>query len=324
MFYRLFVTLILFSGFAASDNPTPSRTLVVSSSHLLEVPPFGAYGHAQCDKDGNLFFHNSGAPFDQGAILKLKSGSWESRVFKISQDASEKVIFERFSVSPSGEMWQIGTTKKGQQVLFTFTGDGEVSSRTKLDAADNLFIQDFAVSDRGTVLVTGYFDPTAAPELQGRSYVALFDRSGHLIKHFNELFEQVDVATVGLKLHSGNAVFAEDGYFYLLHDQSIQVLSESGSMVHRIKFDKPDKEAIPTGIRISTGMAAIWLTYVDKRGTITNQFLVLDLQTQEPFALYTPGLELKDSSAVCFSRKDGFEFRKIESGRVWLIQSALR
>ena len=221
-------------------------------------------------------------------------------------------------------MWQIGITKKGQQVLVAFTGDGENSSRVKPDVADNLFIQDFAVSDRGTALVAGYFDSTAPPELQGKSYAALFDHSGHLVKRFNEPFEQVDAGEEGLKLHSGNAVFGEDGYFYLLHDQSVQVLSESGSVVHRIKFDKPDKDAIPSGIRVSGGMAAIWLTYVDKKGNTTRQILILDLQTQEPFALYTPAPELKESSPVCFSRKDGVEFFGMESGRVRLTQAILR
>jgi hypothetical protein len=213
---------------------------------------------------------------------------------------------------------------KKSQYLFAFDSSAEISSQTKLEIPDNLFVQDFAVSEHGTSLVAGYFDSTAAPELQGKSYAALFDRSGHLIKRFNEPFEHIDLAAERHKIHSGDAVFAEDGFLYLLHDQAILVLSESGSIVRRIKFDKPDKAALPTNISISGGMAAIWLIYVGKQGTVTLQLLVLDLQTQEPFALYTPAPELKESSALCFSRKDGFEFYGVESGRIRLTQAALR
>jgi hypothetical protein len=307
MLYRISLLMLLFSTLGMNNDSVPSRVLVSSSSHLLEVPSFGFYGHAQCDKDSNLFFHSDTTPFNHGTVLKLKSGSWEPTLFEIQQNASEKMIFEAFSVTPSGQVWQIGETTKSQ-FLFAFTSDGEMTSRTKLEMAENVFVQDFAVSDRGTTLVAGYFDSTADAELQGKPYIALFDHSGHLLKRFTEPFEQIDVASEGGKIHAGHAVFADDGSFYILHEQTILVLSESGSLIHRIKFDKPDKAASPTNIAISGGMAAIWLTYVDKKKKITQQFLVLDLQIQEPLALYTPAPELSDSGAMCFSRKDGFEF----------------
>jgi len=323
MLYKLSLLVFIFSTLGLSNDSIPSRVLVSSSSHLLEVPSFGFYGHAQCDKESNLFFHSDTTPFNHGTVLKLKSGSWDPTLFEIPQNASEKIIFEAFSVTPSGQVWEIGETTKSQ-FLFTFTSDGEMSSQTKLEMPDNLFVQDFAVSDRGTSLVAGYFDSTAEAELQGKPYIALFDHSGHLIKRFIEPFEQIDIASEARKIHPGSAVFADDGSFYLLHEQTIVVLSESGSLIHRIKFDKPDKAANPTNIAISGGMAAIWLSYVDSRKKITQRFLVLDLQTQEPWALYTPAPELGDSGALCFSRKDGFEFYGVDAGRVILTQAALR
>jgi hypothetical protein len=199
-----------------------------------------------------------------------------------------------------------------------------MTGRTRLEAPDHLHLQDFAVSDRGTALVAGYFDSNADAAMRGMAYVALFDHSGRLLRRFNEPYEAVDLSNVGKSIQGGNAIFGDDGFIYLLHAKSILVLSESGVVVRRIKFDKPDPDAIPTKIAVSNGMAAIWLSKVDRESRITQQFLILNAETGEPFAIYTPSAEISHSNALCFSRKEGFEFYTVESGRVKLVNATLR
>ncbi len=324
MHYRFFSLLLLLGILGVDDGSVPSLVLVSSSSHLLEVPSFGFYGSAQCDKDGNLFFHSSSASYSQATVLRLNSGTWEPTVFKVSPDFLKDAFFEEFSVTPSGQVWLIGAAKGGGQYVYAFSSDGEMSSRTKLEVQNHLNIQDFAVSDRGTALIAGYFDSDADDELKGKPFIGLFDRSGRLLKLLNEPFETVDIAAESLNIHAGNATFGDDGLFYLLHAQSVVVLSESGAVVRRIKFDKADKDSRPTKVAISGGIAAIWLIKVDKKGMITQQFLVLNAETGEGLAFYTPSGGINENTALCFSRKDGFEFFGIESGRVRLSQAALR
>jgi hypothetical protein len=323
MFFKSFcIALLFFSTLEAGDNSATSRVLVPSSSHLLEVPSFGYYGNAQCDKDGNLFFHSNSTIFNQAAVLKLSAGSWEPTIFKISADFLDNTAFEQFSVSPSGTLWLLGESK--DHYIYTFSSDGQMTGRTRLEVPDHLNLQDFAVSDRGTSLVAGFFDSKADAPVRGTTYVALLDHSGRLLHRFNEPYEAVDLSTVGKAIQGGNAVFGDDGFIYLLHSASVLVVSESGAVVRRIKFDKPDHTAIPTRIAVSNGMAAIWLSKVGSDDRITQQFLLLNAETGEPFAIYTPSEEISHWGALCFSRKEGFEFYAVESGRVKLINAALR
>src|SRR5581483_1223191 len=330
MVKALFFGMLLFfstqdrNGITTDRNGIPSRVLLSSSTKLLEVPSFGFYGLAQCDRDGNLFFHTTTETYNDPSVLKLSSGSWEPTIFRAS-DASEKIYFGEYSVSPSGEVHILGDdgALDGEQYVFAFDSDGKMSGKTKLDVPAGAFAEDFAVSDRGVTLLAGYSGPKAAPNLQGQSFVGLFQPSGKLLRRLNSALGTVDLADVGKSIHAGFAIFADDGFLYLLHEQSILVISESGTLVRRIMFDKPSKEAAPVKIAVSGGWIAIWLREADKKFQVTEKLLVIDGQTQEPFAIYTPPTGVK-GGAMCFSRKDGFEFFGIQDGRVKITTAALR
>lgn len=102
-------------------------------------------------------------------------------------------------------------------------------------------------------MVAGYFESSADEALRGEPYVGLFDHSGRLVSRLNEAFDTVDTATIRSTIHAGCATFGDDGYMYLLHDRSVLVITETGAVVRRIKFDKPDKDAIATKIAVSGG-----------------------------------------------------------------------
>lgn len=140
MFLKWVLAVLLFSTLGLQDSSVSSRVLVSSSSHLLEVPSFGFYGHAQCDKNGNLFFHGTSGSYNEPAVLELSSGSWEPTVFRVASDMFKDTGFEEFSVSPSGQVWMLGVTRAGGHYVFSFSSDGKMSGRTKLEVQDHLNI----------------------------------------------------------------------------------------------------------------------------------------------------------------------------------------
>lgn len=316
--------MMLFLSTLGDNSDMPSRVLVSSSSKLLEVPSFGYYGHAQCDRDGNLFFHSDANVFDDAIILKLSASSWEPTLFKATVE-SKRLYYSGFSVSPSGQLWILGNTGHldGDQYVFAFDSDGKMTTKTKLDVPSDLEVEDFAVSDRGVALISGFFGANAPPDLHGQMFVGLFQPSGKLLRRLNGGLGTVDLVNVHKSLHAGAAIFGEDGHLYLLHDRTILVISESGTLVRRIKFDKPNRDAVPTKIAVSGGWIAIWLTEHNKQFQIKEKLLVLDSQTEEPYALYSPPSEV-NGNAMCFNRKDGFEFYGVQEGRVKLTTAALR
>src|SRR5579884_3809686 len=96
--HLLAVLLSVISGAAAAQdsvNPkllapldpaleVPVRELKVASSNLTEVPGFGSVGAAQCDRDGNPYFHQFAGSFNKMDVLKLKmlAGSAEPITYK--------------------------------------------------------------------------------------------------------------------------------------------------------------------------------------------------------------------------------------------------
>ena len=177
---------------------------------------------------------------------------------------------------------------------------------TKLDVPDQVNIEDFAVSDRGTALVAGYFESSADEALRGKPYVGLFDHSGRLLSRLNEAFDTIDLETIRETIHGGNAIFADDGYIYLLHQKRVLVLSESGKVVRQINFDKP-KDAIADKDCCFGRTSGMWLSKLSKEHQITQRFFVFNAQTGEPFAIYTPSPEL-GSNALCFQEKKDLNF----------------
>lgn len=323
MFQLVLVVALLLST-PGDNSGIPSRVLVSSSSKLLEVPSFGFWGHAQCDRDGNLFFHSDASAFDDAIILKLSASSWEPTLFKATLE-NKRLYYGGYSVSPSGQLWLLGNNGHldGEQYVFGFDSDGKMASMTKLDVPSGLEVEDFAVSDRGVALISGFFGINAAQDLHGQTFVGLFQASGKLLRRLNGGLGTVDLVNIHKSLHSGAAIFGEDGYLYLLHDRTILVVSESGTLVRTVKFDKPNKDAISTKIAVSGGWIAIWLTERNEKSQTTEKLLVLDSQTEEPYALYSPPSGV-NGNAMCFNRKDGFEFYGVQDGRVKLTTAALR
>jgi len=318
------LVMMLVLSTLGDTNGIPSRVLVSSSSKLLGVPSFGYWGHAQCDRDGNLFFHTDANIFDDAIILKLSASSWESTFFKATMD-NKRLYYGGFSVSPSGQLWILGNNGHldREQYIFAFDSDGKMTSMTKLDVPSGLEVEDFAVSDRGVALISGFFGTNAVQDLHGQTFVGLFQPSGKLLRRLNGGLGTVDLGNVHKSLHSGAAIFGEDGYLYLLHDRTILVISESGTLVRTVKFDKPNRDAVSTKIAVSGGWIAIWLTEHNEKSQIKERLLVLDSQTEEPYALYSPPAGV-NGNAMCFNRKDGFEFYGVQDGRVKLTTAALR
>jgi len=323
-FTILFLFCMGISTFA-QDKAIPARVLVSVSSKRLEVPAFGYYGHGQCDKDGNFYFHTTTENINDPSILKLSSESWEPTIFKAS-DADKKMYYGGYSVTPSGGVWILANSGgfDRDQYVFEFDSSGNPTGKTKLEVPTGVAVQDFAVSDRGTILIAGYFGPKSAEKMQGQSFVGLFQPSGKLLRRLDDRFEGVDFQTVQKSIHAGSAVFGDDGNLYLLHGQIILVISEAGTLIRRISFDKPDKNSSATNIAISGGWIAIWLSSTNDKRQVFTKFLVLDSQTEQPYAIYSLPPEVSGEDGPCFNRKDGFELIGVEAGRLTLTHAALR
>jgi hypothetical protein len=297
-----------------------SRMLTLSSERALEVPAFSFYGHGQCDAEGNLYFQiDVDGTISNGRVLKIEPSSSEPTLFNMPSLAS-KSYFINFSVSPSGAVWML----VGQQhkvFVLAFDSAGEPLHTIEINIPEHLKVEDFAVSDTGTIFLSGYFDSTSQPELQGNTYAALYNSLGKEITRIAESLPKIDIQSV--KMHDGNVSLGDDRNFYLLDADAILVFSNAGTVIRTLHFKKAASDYAATKAAISGGYVAIWLQKTASNGALVYKFLVLDASTGEQMAVYEPAAEL-GNTPVCFSKKNGFVFYRNKDGRVNLKIARLR
>jgi hypothetical protein len=320
--FALFLALI--SGAEGQDVPLSTRTLQAGSSQLLEVPSFSFFGGAQSDKDGNLFFHVNAGSYRRPVILKLNRFNGDPTIYSLADEDQKTTIFSGFSVTPAGQVSLLGQTTDGKTQAIRFSSKGTVLERTVLDLPEHISIENFAAFPTGTVLVSAFYLPEAPEGLRGKSFMALFDESGRVKKKFSGELGDVDLATVFQHLREGGATVGADGNLYLLQPDRIVVISESGAVVKRLKFRKPEG-FVATKIVVSQNLISIWLLREGAKQQVSSEYLVLDLLTGKRVGLYTPDKELGSSAiAVSFSNQEGFTFFDVENGHVKLTSAPLR
>jgi hypothetical protein len=299
----------------------PIKDLRVTSSVITEVPSFGFFHPAECDDDGEIFFHLNHGSWNNMEVLKLKvvAGSAEPTTYAAPADftANKTGFFINFAVTPSGELWMVGESLKQEFFLFKFDSEGKPIAQTKLAVPEHFDVQDFAVSDQGSVLVSGNFNHEAKADMSGRRYVALFDSNGRLQEEIDSKTDKIDLGSRGM--HEGGVIYGADGRLYVLLPQSILVVTQAGTVERRIPFDKP-KDFFATHLAISGGYLAIWLNKHNDHGLLTTQFLLIDVSTGESMARYNATAET-GNAGLCFSRKDGFTMWRIENDRLNLLMA---
>ncbi len=325
---RLAVAVLsIWLAWSASDPeapppPTP-RLLQLSSSREIVVPPFAAWGERQCSASGNLFFHADTGLYNDSVIIELSSDGTKFALYELPADRAKGTAFGAFSVTPSGGLYLVVETRDVGTRVFHFSSDGKLSSEVRVEAPEFFLPKSLLAFESGRMLVGGYYSRLASPKLQGKSFFGIFEPSGKLLAQLSESGADVDMATTASIPSQGAITLGPDGNAYILKSSEIVVLSESGTVVRRVAYKKPDAHAIANWIMVSDNLIAIWLFTRGKDDVAVASYLVLDYETGEPFALYAPAEEL-GNNALCFSRQDGFTFLRSVDGRFRLLRAALK
>jgi hypothetical protein len=136
--------------------------------------------------------------------------------------------------------------------------------------------------------------------------------------------ESVDLKTVSQRISEGGATVGPDGNIYLLQTNQVVVMSESGKIIRRIRYQKPGGSSA-TKIAVSQNLVSIWLLKEGEKKSVTADYLVLDLFIGKPFGYYVAGQELGSAAiAVSFTSREGFTFFDTQNGHVDFISAPLR
>lgn len=301
-------------------QPVPT-TLEPSSSKVLQVPPFGSYGNAQCDSNGNLYFHLDSQGYSGSLIMKLTPSTETPTLFHLPGEFASKMSFMDFSITPDASLAMLEQSTDGI-FIFHFDEDGSMKEKTKLETPEHLVPDHFAMADNGVIFLNGHFFSDAPMSLRGKGYAALFEPSGKVRKDLRGSAEDVDLKSKSTALQSGAAAVSEDGTFYFLRSKDIIIISQSGTL-RRISFTNPDLAQTATDIKLSGALMSVDLRKSDAAGQLSWSSLVLNESTGEVYGYYKATKEAGVNDA-CFLGRDGYTFQTIEDGKVKLVSVPLR
>ena len=302
----------------------PVKTLSPYSSSLSDVPSFGQFGPTQCDLNSNLYFHLDNGSYNSGVIMRLERGSWKPHLFKIPSELAKDASFFEFSVTPLGKTRSLVEKTDGQYHVISFDSDTDNIDDTQLQIPDHLVLTDFIASEAGTLLIGGYFDEKAPKDTQGKSFLALLQPSGRILKDFTvEGPGPVELANVRMKHHDGAGTVGPDGNFYFVSGHVMLVISAYGDLVKRTPIATPEEQGThASSLTIAGDLISIQFSKSDKDGMIHQQYLVLSLSTGSAYGLYVPAEEL-GNNCVCFSTRSGYTFLRVENGKLKFVNAPL-
>ena len=326
MLKYVFVFLVLVPLCLAQGVNFASREIDVSSSHPIQVPPFSYFGESQCDRDGNMYFHTVDSDFRQGQIFRLSSDGTAGKFFRITGKFADpdSAGFDSFWVTSDGEVFILSSNAE-EKYVFTFDHNGVVKAPAFLNIREDVQLTDFAVFDNGFLFVWGYHAQKSPSDLRGKPYAAVLTESGELVREVSIPLPTVDLGNLGAP--SDGAVASYAGNLYFLGSDQITVISAAGQTVRRLKFHKPDPQAVATRLYLSAGVAVIAInkisTKVSTRGQVQRSFIALDQSSGDLIGYYAPSKQL-GSNDVCFSRADGLTFLESDGKTQKLATALLR
>lgn len=336
MFRRLTAHGILLGSLvaaAAGGSGPATKPLRMASAVPWTVPPFQSYGRVQCDSSSNLYFDVSGMPSNRQAILKVAHDSSKYDLYTLPPLPDYSIVhYAMFSVTPSGELRVMvhafrGTGKSVSDhsiYVFLYGSDPGNPSQIRLQSPDYFSPRSFAAFQTGAMLVRGNLLTQASQGHTGRAYSAVFQATGQMAAEIPESGNVVDVDALRRKAPEGDAISGDDGFVYLLESDSLVVLSESGTIVRKLRFTKPKPGLAASRVFVSGGVAVIELAQDSGVGKpFSTEYLAINVSTGETLGLYEPEPEL-GNNAVCFAATDGLTFWTVKEGKDVLARAPLR
>lgn len=296
--------------------------LEVTSTKLLETQAFGFY-RALSDDSGNLYLSRDSSIFKLSHLSDSNNRTILAPPDKSGLDDGNPVYLMDYAVTPSGGLYLLGGDAKDQFHVFSFDSDGGLTHDSKLECPEKVNIVDFAVFDDETILATGFYDRDAPETVRGKSYAAIFDQSGQMLRDMaNELSLEAADLEPDKPIMRTSICSGGDGNLYLLKPSAVLVLSPGGGIVRQIKFMKPDPSTHVYHLNVADGLISIQLGDPPILGKPVNpRYLVLDAMTGKEYGYYVPPAKI--GRLTRFNREEGFIFLAVEKGKFKLTSAKM-
>ncbi len=320
----LVALLLLFGNWAGTDpararaakQPPEPALLLPGSVKVTSMPAFGWIGPAQCDSDGNVYWH-SGYELNAVTFLKLLADGSHVIYDPTDEDAG-KLLFIAYYVTSDGRLLVLVTNQREELYLLKGGDDAGGFTRSKIDAIEGVgpwTIKSFVALPDGTLLLQGYFDEKAPKEEQGHAYLIELDSSGRVVRKSSDKMRPEAFKSAS-ESGTGAPVIGADGLIYFLESDKVVAVSRSGEVARRIPLHPPGEGYEAWQLNTSGGRLLItFLKSPGKKNGVRElaRYSLLDLSTGEQLATYRPADEL-GNVLVCFS-DEGLTFYRLNKDK---------
>jgi hypothetical protein len=306
----------------SSDSPASEKVLVPSTARTTTVPMFSFVGHGQCDAHQNLYFlippetDASSSPF----VMRLGANDIPT-LYRASYKDKEPIENALFYMNRANDRVSLLLQTDLGLKLFSFNGNGKQTSAEALDVPAGLVAQTFAVTQVGTVFVSGFFNGRAPVDLRSKTFAAVFDgATGKAIRSIDSLSgSKLDPKKLS-KPSDMAAATSKDDDFYVAYNGRLVVVSASGIQ----KQDLPIPRMTAGGVvaALEPDKSKVTLQFMVPRSPgFTTLLEVVDLESGKVVETESPDASM-GSNLVC--SWNGYTFLRPENGKVKLISSVTR
>lgn len=308
---RLFVLVAAVSSVAAYAETAAlhiEKKIVSKSTFGSNDGPASA---GQCDSSGNIYVRlfDSADPYQARPVLMLdKAGAVQAKFASPHLSELQKYQFEvPFAVLPHGGVAVVDWMYPDIHVV-KFTADGTVESDVKLDFARFAPYQ-LAVFPSGDLLLSGVEDGNRAHPPRYKSFAAIYDKTGHLMKRLTlegdgEIDRAIEVGDSRYASHGpgwgnmaveqGMAATGDDGNVYLVRRMSpatVYVISSAGELVRKVVVEPQTAGDMPFEMQIAKGkIAFVFDGWTGDRSTGNSKLTVVDANSGERMEDFEGGI----------------------------------
>lgn len=284
----------------------------------------GLSDDAACDKRGYTFVTvydpAEENPADRPLLMFDKTGLLKTRFASSRKDLNLSRFedyYEPSALLSDGGVARLAWYKDGM-TLSTFSADGKLQSRTKLDPPGFIPYQ-IVVFPSGEVLVSGLEYVHSRRALGPfKSFTALYDKTGHFLKRlYLAGDEEIDTAAEtgdsryahgpmfgNYAVSRGQIRLGEDGNAYVMRRTSpatVHVLSSSGDALRTLTIEPAEVGQMPLDMQISGARIAVEFISCSGDRCEDGNITVSDATTGQKLASYAE--ENVQGDFVCYNAK---------------------